>query len=169
MIIVLNGPSSSGKTSIARELQELLPNYVLNFSIDSILYSLPPSALKRMTTGQKNPGLDYFKLEIGYYKCARVLADAGHSLVLDNAVITETAAKELYANFSELKLIVIGVICSTIELDRREKRRGDRTLGEAASQQATVHKYLKYDFTVDSSSSTPKEIAEEIIKKIGQT
>ena len=50
-IICLNGTSSSGKTAIAKELQALLPKVYLNFSIDSILYSLPPSALARMTHG----------------------------------------------------------------------------------------------------------------------
>jgi chloramphenicol 3-O phosphotransferase len=73
MIICLNGPSSSGKTAIAKELQELFGGYPLYFSIDNLLYSLPPSALKRMMTGQKNPGLDYSKLEEGFYKSVKGL------------------------------------------------------------------------------------------------
>jgi chloramphenicol 3-O phosphotransferase len=36
-IVVLNGTSSSGKTSIARAFQEAAPSLFLNFSIDSVL------------------------------------------------------------------------------------------------------------------------------------
>jgi hypothetical protein len=47
-LILLNGVSSSGRTNIAHLLQERLDILDLNFSIDSVLYPLPPSDLRAM-------------------------------------------------------------------------------------------------------------------------
>jgi chloramphenicol 3-O phosphotransferase len=40
-VIVLNGGSSSGKSSIARSLQELLPDLWLTFGVDAFIDALP--------------------------------------------------------------------------------------------------------------------------------
>ena len=47
-LILLEGPSGSGKTSLANALQEsLLPVMWLSFSMDTLIYTLPPSVLHR--------------------------------------------------------------------------------------------------------------------------
>ena len=43
-VIVLNGGSSSGKSRLARSLQQVLPEPWLTFSIDSLIEAMPPSA-----------------------------------------------------------------------------------------------------------------------------
>ncbi len=40
-VIVLNGGSSSGKSSIARALQEILPGLWLTFGVDTFIDALP--------------------------------------------------------------------------------------------------------------------------------
>src|SRR5664279_3214992 len=40
-VVVLNGGSSSGKSSIARALQELLPSLWLTFGVDAFVDALP--------------------------------------------------------------------------------------------------------------------------------
>jgi len=40
-VIVLNGGSSSGKSSIARALQEILPNVWLTFGVAALIEALP--------------------------------------------------------------------------------------------------------------------------------
>ena len=40
-VIVLNGGSSSGKSSIARALQEILPTAWLTFGVDVLVEALP--------------------------------------------------------------------------------------------------------------------------------
>lgn len=162
MIICLNGASSSGKSSIAKELQELLPGYVLNFSIDAILYALPPSALRRMTCGQASDGLNYGKLEDGFYAATRALADEGLDLIIDNAIVTERSAKRLLRHLEGLPVVMIGVTCDVTELSKREKERGDRTIGEAVTQVAQVHRHCLYDMTIDSTAKTPRTLAVEI-------
>ena len=46
-IIVLNGGSSSGKTSLARCLQELLPEPWLALGVDDLIAAMPPSSPDR--------------------------------------------------------------------------------------------------------------------------
>jgi len=162
MVILINGTSSSGKTAVAKELQEILGGYPLNFSIDSVLYGLPGSALKRMTTGQKNPGLSYTKLEEGFYKCARALADLGHDLVIDNAIVTPRSAKLMVEYLNGISVLMVGLTCSTDELKRRELQRGDRTIGEAESQVDIIHKHCVYDVHLDSTKLSPLILAQEI-------
>jgi len=42
-VIVLNGGSSSGKSTIARRLQSVLPQPWLMFGVDSLIEAMPPS------------------------------------------------------------------------------------------------------------------------------
>lgn len=41
-VVVLNGGSSSGKSSLTRELQPLLPGTWLRFSVDTLIDACPP-------------------------------------------------------------------------------------------------------------------------------
>jgi chloramphenicol 3-O phosphotransferase len=164
IVILLNGTSSSGKTSIAKALQErLLPRIFLNFSIDSVLYALPPSALKRMTSGQDISDLNFWNLVRSYYGCANALARQGNNLILDDAVTEEGVAKELMASIGGFRTCLVGVHCDLTELTRRERGRGDRTIGEAEWQFAKVHQHLRYDFEVDSTRESVGELAGDIV------
>jgi chloramphenicol 3-O phosphotransferase len=46
-VIVLNGASSSGKSSITLELQRLLPRPFLAFGVDTLVAALPPASSTR--------------------------------------------------------------------------------------------------------------------------
>jgi chloramphenicol 3-O phosphotransferase len=166
-VIVLNGTSSSGKTSIAKALQErLLPKLYLNFSIDSILYALPGSVLYRMTHGQDLSDIDYRALVKSYYRSAQALAQSGQSLILDDAVTEAEMAALLTERLTAFHPVIIGVHCGLQELERREVGRGDRTLGEAKGQFDVVHCFLKYDLKVDTTNSEPEKIASQILSHL---
>jgi len=42
-IIFLNGPSSSGKSSVAKELQKILPEPYMHIGIDAVISMMPDS------------------------------------------------------------------------------------------------------------------------------
>lgn len=46
-VVVLNGGSSSGKSSLTRELQPLLPGTWLRFSVDTLIDACPPQLLSQ--------------------------------------------------------------------------------------------------------------------------
>lgn len=168
-LILLNGASSSGKTSVSKCLQELLlPRIYLGYSIDNILYSLPPSALKRMTSGQDISDLDYSKLVHSYYESAHTLLSSGNFLVMDDAVTEPEIARKLETRFADFRMLTVGLHCSLEALKARELARGDRTIGEAEWQFPQVHRHLKYSLEIDSTQASPEALSRQIMDFIAK-
>lgn len=169
--ILLNGTSSSGKTSLAKALQELLPVMYLNFSIDSILYALPPSDLAAMIEGApiKRAEYRYDRLVNGFNAAMAGLLSSGNRLIVDNAVtrlewkVAFDAAVEGHTTFR------VGVICELEEARRRETKRGDRAIGTADRKSPLVHKGMAYDLVVDTTRTSASTIAKMIITEIGSS
>lgn len=166
MIICLNGTSSSGKTSVAKCLQELMGGYPLNFSIDHILYALPESALQKMIKGQENKELKYQTLEEGFYSCVRSLAGLGHDLIIDNSITSSVSARMLVEYLDHHDVVMVGIHCGIDELKRRESVRRDRTVGLAESQIAKVHLYCQYDLILDSTKNSVEGLAKTCLSFI---
>lgn len=164
--VVLNGASSSGKTSIARAFQELAPRVFLNFSIDSVLLALPPSALARIASGADISDLEYPRLARAFHACVRQLLDLGHDLVIDNAITARYQADLLIAALSEHDVLMVGIDCPVDVLGERERRRGDRREGLAAQQCERIHLWLLYDLMVDTSTVSAEDAAAKIVESL---
>lgn len=162
-VVVLNGTSSSGKTTIARAFQELAPERFLNFSIDSILFTLPASALDRITSGADLSDLDIPRLVRAYYSCVRQLLELGHNLVIDNAITTEYQAGALREAVEGHRVLMVGLDCPAEVLAQRERERGDRRAGMAVAQHARIHTLLKYDLMIDSAGESARDAAAKIV------
>ena len=162
-VVVLNGTSSSGKTTVARAFQERAARVFLNFSIDSILYALPPRALDHLTNGTAIPGLPYQELDIAYYACLRELAALGRDLVTDNAITSRAQAERLVAAVTGHRVLLVSVYAPPEVLDERERARGDRVSGLASRQLATIDQWLEYDLAIDSSIESADSAAERIV------
>jgi len=161
-IVVLNGTSSSGKTTVARAFQEVAGSIFLNFSIDSILYTLPQSALRTIVEGRPVPGKPFSEIVAAYYGCVKELADRGHDLVIDNAITAEYQARHLKNAVEGHDVLYVLVSCSPEILAERERARGDREPGLAAKQLTTIEKWLDYDLRVDTSAASAEENAARI-------
>ncbi len=167
-VILLNGTGSSGKTSLAKELQELLSIQYLNFSIDSVLYALPPTDLRLMIEGKpiNRSGYDYGRLTEGYHNSVKGLLEAGCKLIIDNAWINEDEIKALERTLSGFHVVRVKVMCQLNVCVARELARGDRAIGLAESEYPLVHKFMNYDVTIDTSDIKPKEAAMHLLKKL---
>jgi chloramphenicol 3-O phosphotransferase len=167
-VIILNGASSSGKTSVAKALQELMPVLYLNFSIDSVLYALPQSELTNMIRGApvSKPEYDYDTLVRGYHASAAALLGSGNRLILDNAITKVDWRRDLAARLKPFQAVWVGVECSASELRAREERRGDRALGTAEREAALVHEHVRYDLVIDTSSCSSQQCASQIISAL---
>jgi chloramphenicol 3-O phosphotransferase len=148
-IILLNGASSAGKSTLARALQEAMPVPFLRFSLDIFLFSgevLPTrrdgafarSALRR-------------RLFDGYFGCLGALAAAGNGLIVDHIIESADHHARLVAALNGFDVFFVGVHCPLAELERRERARGDRRPGEAAQDLRVVHGFGPYDIEVDST------------------
>ncbi|HYC61668.1 MAG TPA: AAA family ATPase [Thermoanaerobaculia bacterium] len=161
-VVVLNGTSSSGKTTIAKAFQEIAGSVYLNFSIDSILYALPAGALECIRSGDPIPGIAFQELVAAYYACVRELASRGNDLVIDNAITARYQAKHLVEALDGQDVLMVFVGCSESVLREREIARGDRRIGLAADQLAGIERWLQYDLRIDTSVTSPAEGAANI-------
>jgi chloramphenicol 3-O phosphotransferase len=168
-IVVLNGTSSSGKTAIARAFQERAGRLFLNFSIDSILSTLPLSALERIKRREDISDLRFQDLVKAFFACVKTLADLGHDLIIDHAITTQAQADWMTEAVSGHRVLLVAVDCPADVLAQRERARGDRAIGLSGSQVDRVHKWLSYDLRIDSSTAGPPDAASAILAALGNT
>jgi chloramphenicol 3-O phosphotransferase len=188
-MIVLNGASSAGKTSIARALQDLWPRPLLVTGIDTFLSGWPrtflnfpsedgtpaaPSVGLRVVPGHgPDPswilecGEEFHKLmRLAHRTWARV-QDAGIDQVVDLALFDETLRLDASDVLGDA--FWVGVTCDVDELVRREAIRGDRPQGFASGTSVVVHLGVHYDLMLDSTVATSEELAEKIVTALARS
>jgi chloramphenicol 3-O phosphotransferase len=165
-VVVLNGASSSGKTTLARAFQEIAPKVFLNFSIDNVLYALPASAIDRITSGADITDLCLPELIRAYYACVRQLLELGHDLVIDHAVTARYHAEHLVSAVASHHVVLVGLDVPPEVLAQRERERGDRREGMAMQQHGRVHVLMHYDLMIDTSVVSPHDGARRILRAV---
>lgn len=83
-IIFLNGTSSSGKTVIAKALQEILGEPYLHFCVDSFLMMLPD----QVVFGENQEALPSIIPNVvsGMHRCIAASASAGNNIIVDHVL-----------------------------------------------------------------------------------
>lgn len=190
-IIFLNGPSSSGKTAIAKELQDLIQEPYLRVGVD-MFYRMMPSRYfgkdpsegdpawqgfrwRTIKVGDEisydlTPGPIGYKLLEGMCRAIAGLASAGNLIIIDENVIYDGQLESYLSTLRDFEVFFVGVRCSLDEIERREHVRGDRRIGHAKGHyhltHALVDKHGSYDLDLDSTNLTPAECAELIEEHI---
>ncbi|MFE6055326.1 chloramphenicol phosphotransferase CPT [Kitasatospora sp. NPDC056446] len=173
-MIVLNGGSSSGKSSIARRLQELLPGPWLHLGADTLVGALPPSLLAggegiggvAEGDGTVEVGPAFAALDTAWTAGLAAMARAGARIVVDEVFLGTTASQARWrAALTGLDVLWVGVRCDPAVAAAREAARGDRVAGMAAAQAAAVHEGVAYDLVVDTSRATAADCAALIAER----
>ncbi len=162
-IILLNGISSAGKTSIAQVLQRTLDEPYLQVSIDAFEDMLPD----RSQAGGRFTWEELFpKLLAGFHRSIAALAGAGSNLIVDHVMVYRegwaSTLADCMAALEPFAVYFVGVRCSLEEAMRREQARGDRFIGTAERQFPRVHRHPLYDVEVDTTDTSPEVCAEHI-------
>jgi len=166
-VIVLNGASSSGKTSILNQLQGLLVEPYLNLGIDKFIWMLPKRYLDRPLWDDvlglaTESGAMGSRLFSSMHKVIQLLSLEGMNVVADHVMVEPEWVGECARLFSPLPAYFVGVQCPLEVLIQREFARKDRTLGQAEAQFPLVHKDIIYDLVVDTSLLSIEECALKI-------
>lgn len=166
-LIILNGTSSAGKSSILNCLQTRLQEPYMSAGIDKFLYMLPPHYLKQPlwdeVMGKSFSAGDLGnQLMSGMHHALKAMILRGNCILADHVLIERSWVVELAELFSSLPAYLIGVHCPLDVIEKREKERKDRTLGSAQLQFDVVHRWTHYDLAFDSSTMTPEEGADRI-------
>jgi chloramphenicol 3-O phosphotransferase len=164
-IIFLTGASSSGKSTLAKAMQQALPEPFLHVSSDHLVASgvLPA---RRDPDGpfawwqQMRP-----RFFDGFHRCLPALAAAGNDLIVEHIIEFRAWRESLASLLGGLDVFLVGVHCELAEIDRRERGRGDRRTGEGRSHVETdlIHTFGPYDFDVDTTQAAPGAVAASVL------
>ncbi len=163
-VIIINGPSSSGKTSVAELLQGLLPELYLQLSIDSLYQIAFPAAFIQSELRLKQISERQPAFRAGFSDSVAALARAGNNLILDHVLLPfDLFYCLLY--FQGLSVYFVGLKCNVAELKKREAARPDRLPGSALEQSTLVHQHGCYDLELDTGKLLPEDCALMIKEK----
>lgn len=142
-IILLNGTSSAGKSTLAAALRPLLPKSFCYYASDQLAVQgfrpLDPDARWQGRTA-------FFG---GFHRSIAAFASAGLDLLVEHIIEQAHWATELEGLLQPFDLFRIGVHAPLYLLEKRERARGDRAAGEASEYLAT-HDHCRYDFEIET-------------------
>jgi len=162
-IIWLNGVSSSGKSTLAKTLQDRLlePFYLLANDI----FTDEPVCPNKFVNIDANQ--TYQRALTGMYYAVRAFSDAGINTVVDDVLLREEGydrLKQCVELLHDYPVLFVHVTCPVDELRRREEERKDRWVGMGESQFAILTPQDNiYDVTVNTHSDSKEDCTDKII------
>ena len=160
-IIIVNGTSSAGKTTLVRAFQQAASIPFVRFSFDLFLdgHALPMDFIRanRDEWGRMRP-----LVFAGMHQCLHALASTGNHVICDHIIENSTWRDDLVTRLHGLDVYLVALHCGLPELERREQARGNRNPGEAANDFAVVHQGMQYDLELDSEHATAQHNAQHL-------
>jgi chloramphenicol 3-O phosphotransferase len=187
MIIFLNGPSSSGKTSTALELQKRWPKPLIHMGSFAFMKMIDYKFI-----GKKNRdtelGFYFNKKRIGdniqytfhkgryglaIWKAAiesiGVFAQNNVDIIIEEVLTGKADFRPYLDILKDRKVYFIGLTCPIKTIRQREKIRADRIPGQAEGVYNKVHpKNRKYDIKIDTSKIDKVRCAKIILEYINK-
>ncbi len=172
-VVVLNGPSAAGKSSIQRQVQILFEEPYLKAGIDGFFDALVPDVHTmgvepqgKFTQEMIRSGIQSFdeegkpvlSLEIGpigeraiwgMHDALAAYAKHGNNLVVDYIAYEKHWLGELTQTLRPYKVYLVGITTPLEVIEEREKNRGTSPVGHARSHYARVHVYGPEDSEVE--------------------
>jgi chloramphenicol 3-O phosphotransferase len=167
-IIVLNGTSSSGKSSLARALQARMAAPIQHLQLDAFRRMEPNDYWEAWH--EQDPELVALKhagLCRAMHAALSEYARHGLDVIFDTVLWHREDWRYLLEDLDGLPVYLVGVTCELEELARREQARGDREAGLAAGQFKAIHTGKVYDFQVDTTTSSTEQCAGEVLAWLG--
>jgi chloramphenicol 3-O phosphotransferase len=168
-VIYLNGPSSSGKTVLAKALQKAFDEPFLHVGIDKIIGWMPEK-INDWTGGEACLGYSWKsgadesghpiqdlqigpfakKMEKTFQEVVLTLVKSGHHLIIDDVSFGKDEVDEWRKVLQGYNVIWVGVNAPLHILEQREQERGNRIEGSARGQFHKVHVGVSYDLEIDT-------------------
>lgn len=143
-IIILNGTSAVGKTTLVGELRPLLPDTFCYCASDQLAdEGFRPTAPDARWHGRGA----FFD---GFHRSIAAFASAGLDMLVEHIVERASWRADLDRLLLPFDVFWVGLFAPLKEVERRERARGDRTIGEAREHFGT-HDYCSYHLTVSTT------------------
>ena len=174
MVLVLQGPSSAGKSTLARVLQRNLDEYWWRLEADDITAMQPSCAngdwWQPSEEERPHPSWNHdLRLEqwlASYFGCIATIARTGANVIAVGAWIETPWLIDLARTVEGIPALCVGIHCPLEELERSETARGDRGPGYARSHFEKVLAHAPHDLDVDSHTQSPEEIVAAVRRLI---
>jgi chloramphenicol 3-O phosphotransferase len=178
-IILLNGPTSSGKSTISKAFQAKIDKPFVHLSFDTYLELLPERFLEAEGIFLSNKPLSeipthppanglYSKLVEGFHRTLAAMASTGLDIIIDHAIKNEAWFLECYTQLHAYKLHFVGLHCAADILEAREIERGDRPIGLSHAHNNAVHTNMVYDIEINSGELSADKCATALIDFLEQ-
>jgi chloramphenicol 3-O phosphotransferase len=186
-IILLNGSSSAGKTTLAIALQQLLPEPYQHIALDQFRDGLA-GRYRGLNSPEGAPGargLNVVPIELGTERVTEVrfgdvgrqmlrgmrraiaaFAREGNNVIIDDLLFEESFLLDYLDALAGLEVLFVGVQCPLDVVNAREARRPGRFPGTATSHFDRVHSHSIYDIEVDTSTGSPLDCARRIVARL---
>jgi len=161
-ILLLNGVSCSGKSTLAREIVERCPAPVIHLSLDHHHDSLAA----RYATDRWPI---YRPLAAGLARSAEAWWRQGFNVVVDTLLDSPRLLRDTVALLPPKRTFVIGLHAPLDVLLERAAARPEEARRRIRRQFPLVHRQAAYDLKLATDSESPRAMAERVLAHIGVT
>ena len=179
-VVILNGASSAGKTSLPRafyELRSARGELWCFGGIDQAINIIPNlfNHPEGYWFAETDDGLQVTSGPRGaqwwatYRRSIALWARSGFDVFVDEVAFDEEQVCDWGVALEGLDVTWVALHCELPELERREAARGDRDAGLARRQAAVVHAHPPYALHLDSTHTPPEELAEALDAFVGES
>lgn len=161
-LIVLNGPSSSGKSSIAAAVQGLSTVPAVHIGADLMRCLVPQRHLPYVPWPELDGG-KHLAFAQAVHRSASAFFEEGFTVVLDHGLYPPQWLRSCCEVLAAHRPLLVHVTCPPDELARREAGRGDRPAGLAQQLAPRIHRHGICDIALDSSQAPPKMLAAQLL------
>ena len=184
-VIILNGPSASGKSSIQKEFQALMmPKLWIKVGIDTLFdQPMPDITLENLAYWQSSNAIRWVESTVdkdqnniitlyvgaegenvayGMNSAIAAYAKSGCNVIVDYIAYKKEWIDDLQQQLKDIKTYWIKVALPLDVIEAREAARGTSPKGHARSHYDSVYWNIAYDLEVNSGQNSALEIAEKI-------
>ena len=156
-ILLLNGPSSAGKSTLSKELKKRLGDAdteAVIISIDDYMITDPKETIYED---------DIYEIMPAMCRDIKEYAGSGKIVIVDHAITSERIYDMFLDVVKGCKTLMVKVYCDPEILRQREVARGDRCPGSAEASLKYLWPKEGYDLCIDNGKVSATENAEKIL------
>jgi chloramphenicol 3-O phosphotransferase len=164
-IVLITGASSTGKTTVARELQRVLAKPAVYLPGDAFDVPRPARWAEGLCFADLAALQD--RMDEAYVNALAVFPRFGLHSIGEVVFRQRERHDRMVAAIGDVRLLVIRLTASPHTVERREAERGDRPHGTARAQQRAEFIPPELALEIDTDSYRPTDVASAIAAIVG--